>query len=255
MKTVVITGSTRGIGKGLALEFLKRGHRVVINGRSEGSVANALTDLKAVSAEVSGVAGDVALPETHHKLVDHTVQLAGNIDIWINNAGIPQPYQLFIDLAPEDLQQSLNTNIYGLMLGTQIAARQMNQQGFGKIFNMEGFGSDGRMMPKLTLYGTTKSAVHYFTQSVAKEMKAGPIQVGVLNPGMVRTDFIQKPMEHALEAEKQQLAKVNKALAEDVEVVTPFLVEGVLKSTRNYDRIAYLKGFRLMKALLRMALG
>ena len=161
MKTIVITGSTRGIGYGLATEFLKAGHQVVINGRDAEKVAQTVAKLKAISPQVAGAPGSVNEPETHEKLINKAVNIFGKIDIWINNAGIPQPHQKFMDIEPEDIRAITDINIYGLMLGTRAAGQFMTKQGFGKIFNMEGFGSNGRIMDKLGLYGTTKRAVNY----------------------------------------------------------------------------------------------
>ena len=143
-KTIVITGSTRGIGHGLATEFLKAGHQVVINGRDVEKVARAVAKLKdAYNDNVAGVPGSVNKPETHEKLIRKAVNTFGKIDIWINNAGIPQPHRKFMDVEVEDIKAITEINIYGLMLGTRAAAKFMTQQGYGKIFNMEGFGSDG----------------------------------------------------------------------------------------------------------------
>jgi NAD(P)-dependent dehydrogenase (short-subunit alcohol dehydrogenase family) len=250
-KTIVITGSTRGIGYGLATEFLKAGQQVVINGRSPEKVSEAVDKLNKIAPFVVGVAGDVHNEATHRQLIEKAVATFGSIDVWINNAGIPQPRRSFLDIDPKDIQAITEINIYGLMLGTRTAANFMMQQGFGKIFNMEGFGSDGRMMKKLSLYGTTKRAVHYFSKSVSAELEGTPVQLGILSPGMVRTDFLKND-EPGTPQEEKQFNKVYKILAEDADVVTQFLVAGILKSTKHYDRIEFLSGWRLASKLLRL---
>lgn len=128
----------------------------------------------------------------------------------------------------------------------------MLKQGHGKIFNMEGFGSDGRIMNKLTLYGTTKRAVNYFTKSASLEVKKSPIQIGILSPGMVRTDFLNQSLHHSSEKEIKRLKKVFDILGEEVKPVAQFLAKRILKSSQNYDRIVFLKGFKLMRKFLRM---
>jgi NAD(P)-dependent dehydrogenase (short-subunit alcohol dehydrogenase family) len=255
-KTIVITGSTRGIGFGLATEFLKAGHQVVINGRSQDKVARAVAKLKdTCSDEVAGATGSVDDPETHEKLINKAVHVFGKIDIWINNAGIPQPQRSFVDIENADLKAITEINIYGLMLGTKTATNFMLKQGFGKIFNMEGFGSDGRMMKKLTLYGTTKRAVNYFTKSVSKEMEGTNVQINVLSPGMVRTDFLNNATDARSPEEAKQFKKVYDNLAEDRDVVTRFLVPRILKSTKNYDRIEFLTKGRLMIRIFKMMIN
>jgi NAD(P)-dependent dehydrogenase (short-subunit alcohol dehydrogenase family) len=251
-KTIVITGSTKGIGYGLATEFLKAGHQVVINGRSVVRLAQAVAELNKINSSIAGLTGNVNDPETHVKLTEKAVNTFGKIDIWINNAGISQPHRWFRDIEDEDMRNILEINVYGMMLGTKTATNFMMKQGFGKIFNMEGFGSDGRMMDKLTLYGTTKRAVNYFTKSVSKEMKESPVQIGILSPGMVRTDFLIDSKNERTPEEAKQFKKVYDLLAEDRDVVTKFLAARVLKSTKNYDRINFLTKGKLIGKLIRM---
>ena len=253
MKTIVITGSTRGIGNGLATEFLKAGHQVVINGRDLEKVVRAVAKLKdTFGNNVAGATGSVNEPETHDKLINKAVNVFGKIDIWINNAGIPQPHRKFIDIEVEDIKAITEINIYGLMLGTKAVAQFMTKQGHGKIFNMEGFGSDGRMMDKLSLYGTTKRAVNYFTKTVSKELEGGPVQLGILSPGMVRTEFLTQAKEARSPEEAKQFKKVYDILAENPDVVTKFLVSAMLKSTKHYDRINFLSGGKLFVKIVRM---
>lgn len=246
MKTVIITGSTRGIGFGLALEFLKRGHQVAINGTSKKSVNLALEQLSAYPNQIIGIPGNVTKNSTHEKLFDLTVERFGKVDIWINNAGIPIAHKMTDELEKDEIKAVYDVNIKGLTLGTLCAFRKMKHQGYGKIFNMEGFGSDGRMMPKMTIYGTSKYAVRYFTQSMAKEAKGTGIQIGALSPGMVVTDFISSSMEDSSPEDVVRTKNIFNILGEKVETVAPFLVEGILRSTKNNDRIAYLNGFKVM---------
>lgn len=250
-KTIIITGSTRGIGFGLAYEFLKRGHQVAINGTTQKSVDAALEKLSNYTNQLIGIPGNVTKNSTHERLFDHTVERFGRVDIWINNAGISTPYKLTVDLEKNDIKNLYDINIKGMTLGTLLALRKMTEQGFGKIFNMEGFGSDGRMMPKMTIYGTSKYALRYFTRSMAKEAEDTPIQIGALSPGMVVTDFILNSLKNGDRGEIERTKNIFNILGEKVETVTPFLVEGILKSTKNNDRIAFLTGRKVMWKFLR----
>jgi short-subunit dehydrogenase len=251
-KTVVITGSTRGIGYGLALEFLKAGHQVVLNGRNKQKLSQVIEDFSQQGYDVSGVGGDVTAEETFSRLIEHAASRYGKIDIWINNAGIPQSQRYFHELDSSEITQLVSVNITGLMIGTRAAIRFFREQGHGKVFNMEGFGSDGRMMDKLTLYGTSKRAVHYFSKSVSREVKEESIQVGILSPGMVRTDFLTGASSTSDIAEQERNKRVFDILAEDVEVVTPFLTKRILKSQKKYDRIEFLTMRRLAPKLVKL---
>lgn len=254
-KTIVITGSTSGIGFGLAKEFLTLGQKIVINGRTAEKLSKALTELQKINPDVIGVTGSVSLNETHVSLVEKASSEFGKIDIWINNAGIPQAHKMFVDIDDTELNKIIDTNISGLVLGTGIAAKHMIQQGFGKIFNMEGFGSDGRIMRKLSIYGTTKRAVNYYTKSVANEIKDYPVQIGILSPGMVRTDFLNNSKEFMSGDEVKKFEKVYNVLAEDVEPVTKYLVQRILKSSKNYDRIEYLTKTKLIFKLIKLIIS
>ena len=117
---------------------------------------------------------------------------------------------------------------------------------------MEGFGSDGRMMNKLSLYGTTKRAINYFSKAVAKELVDSPVMMGVIQPGMVRTDFINTSMESSTEEEKKQFDKVKRFLAEDVDIVTESLVPKILACTKKYERVDFLSKMQMMGKVFRM---
>jgi short-subunit dehydrogenase len=251
-KTVAITGSTRGIGYGLALEFLKRDHQVIINGRNMEVVNNTVKELESRGFDVLGVPGDVTEESTFQSIVDQALAKYGKIDIWINNAGIPQAHKNFHELDSIDIEKLVSVNITGLMLGTKTAINFFKQQGFGLVLNMEGFGSDGRMMKKLSLYGTSKRAVQYFTKSVSKEVVEDKIRVGIISPGMVRTDFLSNSASKGDPAEQIRTQKVFDILAEEVDVVTAFLVKKILRSTKKYDRIEFLTFRRLAPKILRL---
>lgn len=252
MKTILITGSTRGIGFAMAKRFLQSGNNVILNGRSEESVQKALIQLKEFENNRIGVAGDVRERETFAKLKEQGLKAFGKIDIWINNAGIPQENEFFHQLNESKIKKVLDVNIWGLILGTKEAISFFENQGYGKLFNMEGFGADGRMMDKMSIYGTTKRAVNYFTQSVAKENKNSAIHVGIISPGMVRTDFLNVSMDSATEKEKKRFEKVYRILAEEPDIVAQFLCKRILESSKNNDHIRFLSGFRLISRLIKL---
>lgn len=251
-KTIVITGSTRGIGYGLAFELLKRGQQVVINGTNEAMVGERVEALKRQGFEVAGIAVDIKREDGFGAIIKTAVDHFGKIDIWINNAGIPQSQMFFYELDNKEIEDLISVNILGLMMGTKAALLFFRHQGYGKIFNMEGFGSDGRIMEKLTLYGTSKRAVNYFTKSVSRELKGEGIQIGVLSPGMVRTDFLLGAMAAGTPQEQARNKRVFDILAEELDVVTGFLAGKILASTKPYDRIEFLTKRRLIPKIFKL---
>lgn len=252
MKTVVITGSTRGIGLGMAQAFLARGCQVVISGRKAESVEQAVADLsRQYSADaVLGIPCDVTHLEQVQALWDATVEHFGKVDIWINNAGLATNLTDFWEHEEAQMQVVVNTNILGSMYGAKVALRGMLRQGFGGLYNMEGFGSHGgRTMRGMTLYGTTKAATAYLTRSLAQEVEGTPIIVGSLSPGMVVTDMLLNQRKGDPKDWERSKRAFN-ILADRVETVVPWLVNQVLENRQNGKRIRWLTGGKIMTRFL-----
>ncbi len=192
MHHVLITGSTRGIGLGLAQELLQSDCRITLNGTSEASLQKTLPKLiQSFGADkVQGFAADVRSFDAVQQLCEEASKGFGAIDIWINNAGVDQPRKLFWELDPSEYERILQINIRGMMYGTQIAIKHMLENQGGTVYNMAGFGSDGRMRPTMSIYGLSKRGLDYFTRSMMKEVNGTRVKVGLLSPGMVMTDLI-----------------------------------------------------------------
>lgn len=241
MKNIVITGSTRGIGFGLAEAFLARDCRVVINGRSQKSVDQAYKQLAASyrSDLLFGFAAAVSDPAQVEALWQFAAQKLGTVDIWINNAGLGHDTEPFWDIPAGEVKAVIETNILGLTYGSQVAMRGMLQQGQGQIYNMEGFGSGGHIRHGMSLYGTSKAAVRYLTKAMVEEAKGSDILVGSLSPGMVMTDLILdrfKDDPAALEKNK----RIFNIIADSVDNVSAWLVRRILANEKHGARFNYM---------------
>lgn len=243
---VVITGSTRGIGYGLAEEFLKAGHNVLINGRDRMVCADVYNRLKSKypDCEIHIYACDVTCYNSVDRMCWEANRYLGSIDIWINNAGMTQENEYFYNYDKTKLDQIIDVNIKGMVYGTKVAAEQMKDTG-GYIYNMEGFGSNNMMADRMTYYGMTKRALTYFTKSAAKEARNTKVKIGTLSPGMVVTDLLLSGMPED-EKEKKSLIKIVNILADKVETVTPFLVKGMLKNCKNGASISWLTNRKVL---------
>jgi NAD(P)-dependent dehydrogenase (short-subunit alcohol dehydrogenase family) len=237
-QTIVVTGATRGIGLGLARELLARGSRVVICGRSQESVDKALATLGA-GERATGIPADVSRRDDVQRVWDHAIATYGRVDQWVNNAGmsvIRKP----LDQVPVDAATAIvHTNLLGVINGTAVSMTGMKKQGAGVIWNMEGFGSNGMKAKNLALYGATKRAVTYFTESLAKDTKDSPVSVCFLSPGIVLTDLLVDDYE-GQPAELEKAKKFFNILGDRVETVTPFLAAGILEPHKSGDRVAWL---------------
>jgi NAD(P)-dependent dehydrogenase (short-subunit alcohol dehydrogenase family) len=227
---VVITGSTKGIGLGMAREFLRRGHDVFVTSRRAAAVEQTAQALRAEfpDRKIAGRASDVADYASVQALWDAAVVALGRVDIWVNNAGRDGRKVPFFMLPPDDYVQVIATNLTGLMHCNRVAIPGMYQQGGGMIWNMEGFGSNGAVRPTIGPYGATKYAVRYFTKAMIGELKKTPVRVGYLSPGIVVTDLLVPPPERR-DKNWERSKRILNILADRVETVTPCLVEGMLR--------------------------
>lgn len=230
MKTIVITGSTRGIGFGLAGNFLKLGQQVVISGRSQESVDQALEKLSGSFSpeQILGVPCDMREFPQVLALWKTAAEHFGGIDIWINNAGVGHPQTDFWDLKASQISILVDTNMTGAMFGARVALSGFMEQGRGAFYNMEGLGSDGRRVEGLTLYGTTKRGLNYLTDNLAEEVKGTGVIVGALSPGMVVTEFLTGQYQDRESEDWERAKGIFNILADLPETVTPFLAEQVL---------------------------
>jgi NAD(P)-dependent dehydrogenase (short-subunit alcohol dehydrogenase family) len=241
LKVVVITGSTRGIGNGLADAFLNLGCSAVISGRTKEGVAQAVEALAARygGERVWGYPCDVTEYGQVQALWDAVHGHYGRIDIWINNAGLGHSPCSFCEHAQEQMQAIVETNLLGTMYGASVAMRGMLAQGFGGLYNMEGLGSDGSRVKGLALYATTKYAIRYLTESLVRESRGTPVLVGALSPGMVATELLTGPYEDRPE-EWARAKRIFDILADRVETVTPWLARKVLANKRTGVRFKWL---------------
>ncbi len=238
-KTVVITGSTRGIGFGLALRFLELECNVLLNGTSPETTSKAMAGLQRFNEHAAGVSADISTPEGITQLYDEAVRHFGRVDIWINNAGIANERRNTWELDHRAISRVFKVNIEGIVNCTIIPYQSMVKQGVGKIFNIEGLVSDGLIQDGMTIYGTTKSAITYFTRSFAHEARSSSVQIGTLSPGMVMTDMLRSTI---IEGSPDSQKKKNffNMMADDVETVSEFLCSKILSSTAQSPRIRWL---------------
>ena len=234
-QVAVITGSTRGIGFGLAQGFLTAGWQVVISGRSQTTVEAVISGIsKDLQKKVSGRACDVKDCDHLQALWEHSMNQFGHIDIWINNAGLGQPSLPFWEQGIATLKELVNVNLLGVMYGSQVAMRGMLSQGWGRLYNMEGLGSDGRILLGQTTYGTSKRAMAYLTQSLSKESRDTPVSVAALSPGMVMTDLLVDNIDTSSPgfAKAKHIFNI---LADPVDTVAPWLVQQMVAQSVARD--------------------
>jgi NAD(P)-dependent dehydrogenase (short-subunit alcohol dehydrogenase family) len=244
MKTAVVTGSSRGIGFGLARELLARGCNVVVTGRSADGVETAMTEL-GQPEQTLGVRCDVTDAGDVQALWDAAVARFGRVDIWVNNAGTTtNPLPLW-EVTSDEVRQTVETNLLGTLFGMQVATRGMRAQGGGQIFNVEGLGSRGEVQVGLLPYACTKAAVGYLDKAFLKELEGSRVQICSVRPGINVTEHLLHGAEVLSPERWEKTKKVFNILGDRPETTTPFLAERILGTTKTGTRIAWLTPARI----------
>ncbi len=189
---VLITGSSKGLGRALAHAYAEAGARVVINARGAQGLEATRQELEAKGAQVLAVVADATQPGEIARLVDAALERFGRIDVLINNAGIlgPSPRPNLAEFAAADLTELFRANVTGPLLVTQAVLPHLLEQESGVIVNVTSdAGQTG--FPGWGGYGATKAALELITESLAAELEGTGVRVNAVNPGDLKTDMHQ----------------------------------------------------------------
>lgn len=254
MKTVVITGSARGLGFNMARFFRGYGYNVVISDLKEENLIKAKEELEKIPSDgnISYKVCDVSKIDNLDALMNFALKEFNKVDIWINNAGVNQPQKAIWELEENEINTIIDVDLKGTIYGSKVAMNEMIKNHDGAIYNIEGYGSNDAHMLGLNIYGTSKRAVTYFTESLAQEAKernTGVI-VGKLSPGIMITDFTT----HSLGDNKIELSektkKVYNILGDKPETVAKFLVDKMVTNKENNAKINWLTNGKAFKRFL-----
>ena len=132
------------------------------------------------------------------------------------------------ELEPADIAHVVATNVTGMMHGCRVAIAGMLAQGSGAVYNVEGHGSNDMILPGMSVYGASKRSVRYFTQALVQETEGTGVRIGVISPGMVVTELLMNDWRDMEPEQREQTRIIFNILADTVETVTPWLVDGML---------------------------
>lgn len=246
MKTVVITGSARGFGFAMAKDFLRHDCNVVLSDLKQENLEKAKVVLEKIQSKgkIEICVCDVTKSDMLENLWNVAKQSFQNVDIWINNAGVNQPDLPVCMLSESDIDFLLDVDLKGAINGSRIAFKHMIEQGFGQIYNIEGYGSNDAMKTGLTIYGTAKRAITYFTEALAKESESHyheKIQVMLLTPGIMITDFLTQANGGKTKVElTDKVKKVYNILGDYPETISNYVVPKMIKNKKNNSKIVWL---------------
>lgn len=204
-KVAVVTGASKGIGAGIAKHFAAEGASVIVNYASSKTDADKVVDeISKRGGKAVAVQADVAKRTEVQRLFAGAEKAFGKIDILVNNAGVYEFLPLE-DVTEESFHRQFHTNVLGLILVTQEAARHFGQDG-GSVINVSSVASTATP-PTATVYAGTKAAVDAITQVLAKELGPKKIRVNAINPGPVETEGFQRAGLPGSDFEKQAIAQ------------------------------------------------
>ncbi|MEP6963826.1 MAG: SDR family oxidoreductase [Acidobacteriota bacterium] len=179
-KTAIVTGSSRGIGRAIAMRLATEGAQIILTGRDKAALAEAEQHLPAAKS----IALDLREPEAAQKLTDFAIQTYGSLDIVVNNAGATKRGD-FLDLTDEDFTDGFALKYFGAVRLTRAAWPHLKKSG-GSVIFISGVG--GRTPgAQFTIGGSVNAAVLTFTKALAELGIKDGVQVNAVNPGSIRT--------------------------------------------------------------------
>lgn len=204
-RVAVITGSSKGIGKAIALEFASKGYNVVLNARDERELSEALNDmrksLEGNKERVTYLAGDISQENVCTSLIDHTIKTFGRIDVLVNNAGIGGAQKQINELTMAEWDHVIDVNLKGAFLCTREALKRMTydsktnstRSGYS-IINISSV-HESIPQPQSAPYSASKGGMEMLTKTVALEVADKGIRVNGIAPGAIATDMNRDILE------------------------------------------------------------
>lgn len=187
-KTALITGSSRGIGKAIAVKFAKKGYNVIINcAHNEDELRKTKAEIETYQVSCHAYLGDMGNFEAAKELYQQIKKLYGNVDVLVNNAGISY-VGLFTDMTPDDWNKVITTNLTSVYHCCSLAIPDMVRNKFGKIINISSvWGNVGASCE--VAYSASKGGMNAFTKALAKELAPSNIQVNAIACGAIDTEM------------------------------------------------------------------
>ena len=186
-KTAIVTGGTKGIGRGIAEALLREGVSVCISARHQGEIDQSVAQLAQSGGRAIGFACDVRDYNQVRALVDHTANELGGLDLLINNAGIGI-FETVEETSPEDFRAVLETNVCGVFYCCHEAIPRMKQRGGGYIINISSLAGVNAH-PRMAAYNASKFGLNGFSEALMQEVRHDNIKVSYIMPGSVNTEF------------------------------------------------------------------
>lgn len=186
-KVAIITGSSNGIGKEIALEFARSGSKVIVNGRNKEAINKTVDEIKSFGGQAIGIEADLKKREEVEALINGALNEYGRVDIIVNNAGDTSGSRNTLEINDEEWDRIIDGNLKSIFLTTQTILPFFQKQKYGKIINIS--SQAGRALSILAgpHYASAKAGVIAFTKHIAKEFAEDGIYANVIAPGIINS--------------------------------------------------------------------
>ena len=245
MKTVVVTGSARGFGYEFVRLFRERDYNVVVCDISKTALKEAENNLLEISSrgKVLTYEVDITNEEMVSDMIASVLKEVKTIDIWINNAGVNQPDKAIWELDKKVIDRLVDIDLKGTILCSKLIMPVMIKQKSGQIYNVEGYGSNDAKKLGLSIYGTSKRAITYFTEALALEAEERNtnVLVGKITPGIMITNFINTSLGDGEKIElDEKTKKVYNILGDYPDTIAKFMVDKIISNKKNNVQFTWL---------------
>ena len=190
-KVALVTGSSRGVGRAVAIGFAQKGARVVVNYTSnQGAADEVVAEIESMQSSAIAVKADVALKSDVEMLVGKAMETFGKLDILVNNAGFTRP-AMMVKMEEDQWDQVVDIHLKGAFLCSQAAGKLMKEQKNGKIINVTSVAGLVGTVGQIN-YSAAKGGIISMTKSIAREMARYNVCANVISLGIVATDMTEK---------------------------------------------------------------
>jgi len=234
-KVAIITGSSMGIGKAIAIALGKKNVKIVLNGRNQERLNNTANELRSLGFDILSIQGDVGIYKDCENLVEQTIKKYGVIDILVNNAGLAMEGSI-ANTTPEVFEKVFHTNILGVLFPTKAALPHLIKSKGSVVFTGSIAGFIG--LPNYSAYSASKMSLTALVQSLKIELADTGVHVGINYVGFVENDDNKTYLNQQGEIEKMPVRDQFKRMP--LERVAAHFVNGIEK--RNYKQTLSLLG-------------
>ena len=221
-RAALITGSSRGIGRAIALQLARQGASIAVNYLSNEDAAKEVQEtIRSYEGQVVLLQGDISVPEQAERVVDMAQEAFGRLDILVNNAGFNRD-TLLLRMSVEDWDEVMATNLRAVFLCTKAALRYMLKQRWGRIVNIGSIAGIAGNAGQAN-YAAAKAGLIGFTKAVAREMGSRSITANVVAPGLVRTELTEAIPQQVVDMAMERIFVGRLGKPEDIAACVAFL--------------------------------